>query len=217
MGTESSGQSKPFKLPLLERLVHYYHFIGQMVAEDKVDTVSSAQIARYVNMDDTQVRKDLAAIGVRGAPRIGFRTAQVVDRIRAVLGFDGTYNAIIVGAGRLGGAIALYPGFSQYGLCIIALFDSDPRKIGRRIGDLPIQDIAVAADAIRERNVRLAILTVPPEAAQGLAEKLADAGVRAIWNFAPTNLNVPSGVVVRHEHISVGLGELLYYLKRGAE
>jgi redox-sensing transcriptional repressor len=214
MSDQAVNGTEPLRHPLLERLVHYYHFVAQLLDDEQAEHVSSARIARYVDVDDTQIRKDLAAIQLRGAPRMGFRTREVLARIREVLAFDKTCNAVIIGAGRLGGALAQYPGFREYGLRVLALFDADPGKAGQAVGGLPILPPTALSDTIRDENVSLAILTVPADAAQRIAETVTAAGAKAIWNFAPTSLDVPEGVVVRHEHISVGLGELLYHLQR---
>ncbi|HOF40305.1 MAG TPA: redox-sensing transcriptional repressor Rex [Candidatus Hydrogenedentes bacterium] len=201
----------------LERLVHYYHFLGERVDLDETTRVSSQQLAQLLTMDDTQVRKDLAAIGVRGVPRLGYRAADVVDAIRQALGFDTIHRAILVGAGRLGGALAAYRGFVKYGLRIVGVFDQDPGKVGTTIGTHFVYNTTELETVIERNNVRLAILAVPAEACQALADRLVRAGIAGIWNFGPTTLTVPSGVVVRHEHIVVGLAELAYHLQHEPE
>ncbi|MEA3364543.1 MAG: winged-helix domain-containing protein, partial [Candidatus Hydrogenedentes bacterium] len=118
----------------LERLVHYYHFLSDRAHFDETTTVPSRQLAKLFTMDDTQVRKDLAAIGVRGVPRVGYSATEVLEAIREVLGFDKIHKAILVGAGHLGGALAAYRGFAKYGLRIVGVFDNDPERIGTTIG-----------------------------------------------------------------------------------
>ncbi|MCC6154338.1 MAG: redox-sensing transcriptional repressor Rex [Candidatus Hydrogenedentes bacterium] len=199
---------------VVERLMHYYHLVADQIETHASGHVSSAQIAQLLEMDDTLVRKDLAAIGVRGRPRVGFSTAELMGAIRETLGFNERYRSIIVGAGRLGGAIASYGGFGKYGLDIVALFDADPARVGETLGGATIQPIDSLESVVRDHRVHLAVLTVPADAAQRLAERLVESGIRAIWNFAPRSLVVPPNVFVRHEHISVGLAELAYYLKR---
>lgn len=199
---------------VVERLMHYYHLVAEQIETQASGHVSSAQIAQLLDMDDTLVRKDLAAIGVRGRPRVGFSAQQLMDAIRETLGFNERYKSIIIGAGRLGGAIASYAGFGKYGLDIVALFDADPLRVGEMLGGVYVKPVDALESVVREQGVHLAVLTVPAEAAQPLADRLVEAGIRAIWNFAPTSLVVPSSIFVRHEHISVGLAELAYYLKR---
>ncbi len=176
--------------------------------------MSSAHIAQLLDMDDTLVRKDLAAIGVRGRPRVGFSIAELKGRIREVLGFNDMYKTVVVGAGRLGGALVSYSGFTKYGLYIVAMFDSDEKRVGSVMGGVLVQSVDNLEAVIQRHDVNMAILTVPAEAAQALADRLVATGIRAIWNFAPTSLAVREDVFVRHEHISVGLAELAYYLKR---
>lgn len=199
---------------VVERLMHYYHLVAEQIEAQASGYVSSAQIAQLLNMDDTLVRKDLAAIGVRGRPRVGFSTTGLMDAIRQTLGFNERYRAVIVGAGRLGGAIASYAGFGKYGLDIVALLDADPARVGETLRGVPVMHIDDLETVIKDQDVDMAVLTVPADAAQALADRLVASGIRAIWNFAPTSLVVRPGIFVRHEHISVGLAELAYYLKR---
>lgn len=204
----------PLKRPLLERLVYYCHFVQERERLTDAETVSSAQMAAYAGLDESQVRKDLAVIGVKGRPRIGYRTRDVESTVREALGFERSYRAVVVGAGKLGGAIISYPGFAKYGLEIAALIDADPRKTGTVVAGLPVRPLERLGEVVREQKITLGILTVPREAAQEIADRLVCAGVRAIWNFAPTWLNLPEHVHVRHEHLSVGLAELAYHLSR---
>jgi redox-sensing transcriptional repressor len=210
---DHSGE-RLLKHALLERLMHYYYYVGQRGEGSTPDTVASAEIARFLNMDDTLVRKDLAAIGVRGYPRVGFRTAEIVEAIRRVLGFNDSYRAVIIGAGRLGGALASYTDFTRLGLHIVAVFDNDPARYGSMVSGVAVQPMENLESVVAWRAVRLAILTVPAGPAQSIADRLVRAGVQAIWNFAPTALVTPPDTVVRHEHIAVGLAELSYHLKR---
>jgi redox-sensing transcriptional repressor len=201
------------KHTLLERLVHYYHFLSDRLEHGNGETVTSTEIAALVNMDDTLVRKDLAAIGVRGLPRVGFKAAEVVTAIRELLAFDRKTRAVIIGMGRLGGAFASYPGFARYGLEVCGLFDSDPIKVGLMSGGLVVLPIDRLPLVVGGKGVGIAMLTVPPEAAQEVADLAVSAGIKAIWNFASTNVRVPEGVYVRHEHIAAGLAELSYSLR----
>lgn len=202
----------PFKHTVLERLMHYYYFIADSWSGDEAAAVTSSQIADALHMDDTLVRKDLAAIGVRGQPRVGFKAAEVLAAIRGVLGFDKAYNGVIIGVGRLGSAIASYGGFERFGLRICAMFDNDPIKLGLMQGGLVVLAMDKLPLVVADKPVRLAILTVPDENAQEAADQAVAAGIEAIWNFASPNLVLPDHVFVRNEHISVGLAELTYSL-----
>ena len=197
----------------LERLIQYYHCINEHFTAEQGTTISSAQLADLLSLDASQIRKDLAAIGLRGHRRVGFNLPLVRRTIERTLGFADTWPAVIVGAGRLGGAIASYKRFATYGLDIVALFDTDPRTVGLTIGDHVVQPLEKLETLIHRLRVPLGILTVPAEATQGLADRLVNAGIKAIWNFAPTSISVPDGVHVRHEELFVGLGHLLHHLK----
>ncbi len=207
---ETRGRMKRLTL---ERLTRYYICLCDNSSRSQSDVVSSARIAECVGVDDTQVRKDLALIGVRGRPRVGFKRGEVIAAIRGVLGFEKQCKAVIVGAGRLGGAIAEYPGFADFGLSIVAFFDNDPEKFDAVIGGCKVYSTGEMKQVIRELGARLAILTCPADSAQVLADELVDAGIRAIWNFAPTTIVTPEDVIVGNEHVSVGLVALTYYLR----
>lgn len=202
------------KHSLLERLMHYLHVLAEMQPDTDRNHFSSAQIAALLHMDDTQVRKDLAAIGLRGYPRVGFRTVDAREAIRRTLGFDGEHRTILVGAGHLGSALLAYEGFAQYGVRWVGVFDRDPQKQGRRFGRLVVQPLTRLRQASRQRTIHLAVIAVPAAAAQSVANQLISAGIETLWNFAPISLVVPDAVYVRNEHISVGLGELGYHLTR---
>ncbi|NLH16183.1 MAG: redox-sensing transcriptional repressor Rex [Phycisphaerae bacterium] len=195
---------------VLERLMHYYICLSKY--DPNIEWISSPHLAVQFRVDDTQVRKDLAVIGVKGRPNAGFRRSQILERIREFLGLGRSLKAVVVGVGRLGGALVAYRDFRELGLEIAGLFDNDPRKIGGSIAGLTILSTDGMKSFIRQRKIRIAILACPVFVAQILAHELVEAGIRAIWNFSPTTLQVPSGVFVRNEHISVGIGEIAYHL-----
>jgi len=198
----------------LERLMQYYQCIGEQCDPNMKATISSAQLAQLTSLDDTQVRKDLGAIAVKGQRRVGFDINDVLTAIRQTLGFDEICPAVVIGAGRLGGAIASYDGFVKYGLHIVALFDIDAGKIGLTVGGHVVQPLEQLDTIVKERVVLLGVLTVPAEQAQRAADRLIQAGIKGIWNFAPASLAVPEGFVIRHEHLSLGLAQLSYQFKR---
>ena len=200
--------------PTLERLVQYYQFIRALPPGD--DACSSSQISKCAGVDSTSVRRDLAAIGVRGCTCLGYRTADVLRAIEDTLGMGRTHRAVIVGAGRLGCALASYPFYVPCGLVIVALLDVDPTKFGLRVNGIPIEPVARLRTRVGREGVSLAMLAVPADAAQNAAVLLVRAGIRAIWNFSPANLHVPRGVFVRHEQLSVGLGVITHHLNRCA-
>jgi len=145
---------------------------------------------------------------------VGFDIWEVCRAIRIALGFDQTYEAVLVGAGNLGGALLAYSGFDRYGLRVVAAFDNDKLRIGGQIAGYTIKPMRAMNPFIKSRMIRLAILTTPVDVSQKLTDRLVSAGVKAIWNFTPTRLTVPSDVLVRDEYISIGLAEIAYHLKR---
>lgn len=197
---------------VLERLMLYNRFLAEATRQKVPTTVTSAEIAEALDIDPTQVRKDLAAVGVRGRGRVGFDVNEVVERIRDVLGFDQTHLAILVGAGHLGGALMSYRGFARYGLRVVAAFDSDTAKVGHQIDGCPIRHTRAMRAFIVRHQIRLAILATPVQSAQKIADRLVNAGIKAIWNFTPTRLSVPEGIFVRDEHISLGLAPIAHHL-----
>ncbi len=195
---------------VLERLMHYYICLCKY--DPMIEWISSSHLAAQFRVDDTQVRKDLAVIGVKGRPNAGFRRCQILKSICEFLGLDRTLKAVVVGVGRLGGALVAYRDLRELGLEMVGLFDNDPRKIGSTIAGLTILSTDDMKSFIRQRKIRIAILACPAFVAQILTHELVEAGIRAIWNFSPTPLQVPPDVFVRNEHISVGLGEIAYHL-----
>jgi len=202
------------KRVVLDRLIRYYRYLAEFTATHPVDTITSARIGAALDVDPSQVRKDFSAIGLVGMSRVGYEVCEVCRTIRTVVGFDATYEAVLVGAGRLGAAILAYPDFERYGLRIIAAFDVDPFKVGRRVNGRTIEPMDELPGFIRERDVVMAILATPAQAAQPMAEFLVALGVRAIWNFTPVRLTVPEGVLSRNERLSAGLAEIAYHLRR---
>jgi redox-sensing transcriptional repressor len=196
----------------VERCARYYHFLlsGKGVRQD--GTVSSAVLAQCAGVDDSQVRKDLASIGVKGTPRVGSDAAEVMESIEGALAYDRRHRAVVIGVGRLGSALASYPGFSRCGLSVVGLFDQSPEVVGTQIGGIVVQGIDKLESLVQRREVHIAAITTPAGVAQDIADRCIEAGVSAIWNFAPTTLVVPSGIVLRNENLSVGLAVILAQL-----
>jgi redox-sensing transcriptional repressor len=194
--------------------MRYYRWLTESSFKKPLKTVTSAQIAEALDVDPTQVRKDFGAIGLLGMGRVGFEVCEVCRGIRQVLGFDQTYDAVVIGAGHLGSALVAYKRFARYGLNIVAVFDNSQRKIGTKVAGRTIRSMRALKPFIRKHEIRLAILTTPAECSQIMTDRLVSAGVKAIWNFSPTRLTVPPGVLVRNEHISLGLSQITYHLKQ---
>jgi redox-sensing transcriptional repressor len=195
--------------------MRYHRFLSESTAGKSVHTITSAEIAAALDIDATQVRKDFAAVGVRGIGRVGFDVRQVCRAIRITLGFDRIYEAVLVGSGHLGSALLAYPGFAKYGLHVVAAFDDDERRIGRKIAGCTVKHVRMVESFVKRRKIHLAVLTTPADVSQELTDRLVAAGVKAIWNFTPAHLVAPPDVLVRSEHISRGLSEVAYHLKHG--
>lgn len=172
-------------------------------------TISSTAIAEELNLNAVQVRKDLAIISsVAGKPKLGFEISDLIADINRFLGYDNVTDAVLVGAGGLGRALVGYGGFKNYGLNIVAAFDSSPELIGKKFSGVQVYDAADIAKLVRRMNVKIGIIAVPQGAAQQVADDLIEGGVRAIWNFAPANLNLPSNIAVKNEDMAASLAIL---------
>jgi len=195
----------------LRRLPQYMKLLARR-AEDGQVFVTSAELARMLKLDETLVRKDLSATGFTGKPRVGFPVEALLAHLEEFLGLRSTKEAFLIGAGNLGQALASYPGFTRYGLHIVALFDTDEHKIGQMVGDREILPLWKAPALARRMNVRIAILTVPPQVAQAVADLLADAGMLAFWNFSGQTLNMPDPLIVHNEDLAESLAVLSHGL-----
>ena len=175
-----------------------YHFI---LNDQNSDYISSATIADLLHIDDSQVRKDIAYLGNSGKCRVGYDVKRLKKSIEESLGFKQVKNAFIIGAGNLGSALAKYDSFSDYGLNIIAMFDNDLNKIGTQISNKNVFSISEIETHIKKSNVEIAILTVPRNFAQRVAEVLIKSGIKYIWNFTPCILDVPKEIIVWNENL----------------
>ena len=191
-----------------------YHYILDDFDEDSVEFISSTQIADLLNIDDSQVRKDIKYLNNTGKCRVGYNIKELRLSIEKTLGFSKPKDVFIIGAGNLGSALAKYDSFSNYGLNILAMFDVDPIKIGITINNREVFPMSKLANLVKRLNVNFAILTVPREYALESADFLAAAGIRYIWNFTPCILNVPKEVKVWNENL---IGSFLQFTKKGID
>ena len=190
------------------RLPAYHRYLQEKLAAGE-KTVSSTAIAEDLHLNAVQVRKDLSAIAREaGKPKLGFAVADLIADIDRFLGYDNLNDAVLVGVGGLGKALAGYVGFKNYGLNIVAAFDADPARVGTTVGGIKVFPADELARLVRRLNVLIGIVAVPREAAQGVADELIKGGVRAIWNFAPVHLNVPENIAVKNEYMAASLAIL---------
>jgi redox-sensing transcriptional repressor len=189
----------------------YLRAFSTMGGRDR-EFLSSRQLADYLHLNPPQIRKDLSYFGDFGTRGVGYPVLRTTEQIRKILKLDVAQKAVLVGAGRLGTAIASYPGFAAFGFNIATVFDKAPAKIGKKIAGLTIQNVAKLA-AIRNDGIHLAILAVPGEAAQECADTLVEAGVRGILNLSPCWLRVPKRVKIVSIDMAMEMGTLPYYIK----
>ncbi|HEU4941706.1 MAG TPA: redox-sensing transcriptional repressor Rex [Gaiellaceae bacterium] len=190
------------------RLSRYLQVLTQARKMGK-ERISSQEIADYTNINATQIRRDLSTFGKFGKRGVGYSVDGLLGEIRRILRTQGQHNIALVGAGRLGEAIASSPIFAEHGINIAAVFDKDPDKVGRRVGNVDVSEYQTLADAVRDKNIVVGVLAVPAVSAQSAADDLVDAGVRIIFNYSEALLDTPSDVAV---HTSNPAVELLYAL-----
>jgi redox-sensing transcriptional repressor len=196
---------------VIGRLPVYLRALNRLVQEGH-EVTSSHELGKRLGISSAQIRKDLSHFGGFGKQGTGYRIAFLEEKLREVLKVDREWEVALVGSGDLGRAIANYRGFSERGFMVTCVFDADPNKIGRPLGDMAVQAIDELADTIREREIRMAMLAVPAHSAQDVADILVEAGVGAILNYAPINLNVPEGVHVQYIDPVVHMQRMTYYL-----
>ena len=199
---------------VVRRLTQYYYALRDC-RERGLEIVSSQHLGEMLNVTAAQIRKDLSFFGGFGKQGIGYNVETLVEHIQRILGLKREWPVALVGLGNLGRALVHYQGFAQEGFRIVVVFDTDPRKMGTITGGLTIHDSREIAQVVPQIGLRIAILALPPDKAQEVADVLVQAGVRALLNYAPITLKVPEGVWVRQMDPLVALQSMTYYLVRG--
>jgi redox-sensing transcriptional repressor len=210
----------PYRLPkipemTIRRLSVYTRCLLQL-EEDGVKTISSQDLAERFSLNSAQVRKDLAYFGEFGVRGIGYYVSGLKAELQRILGLDREWPVALVGFGNLGSALFHYKGFARQGFRIAIVVDDDPEKIGRQVDGVPIVASRELGRELKARGVQIAILAVPPEAAQPVTDQLVAAGIKSILNFAPARLRVPRDVRLKHVDLSIELETLSFYLAKGA-
>ena len=190
----------------LGRLPRYLDFLREL-PPDKVPYISATAIAKKLCLGDVQVRKDLAAVSGAGKPKLGYVTAELVEKLEDCLGCNQLTSAVLVGAGKLGRALLQYDEFEKYGVKISAAFDSNERAIslGSKTEILPINQFEYFC---KTQNIKLGIITVGEGSAQAVCDQMVKSGITAIWNFAPCKLNVPASILLQNENLALSLAHL---------
>jgi len=195
----------------VRRLSLYLRFLEQFQAQGR-PTISSDELARRGGATSAQVRKDLSFFGSFGKRGMGYEVPELVSRIRAILGLQRGYRVVLVGAGKIGGALVHYEGFRRRGFEVSAIYDRDPKKIGSRSNGLVVRDVKHLEADLKKEPTDIAIVVTPAEAAQDVADRLVRAGVKALLNFAPVQLKVPRDVEVKTVNMAQELEALSYSL-----
>jgi redox-sensing transcriptional repressor len=198
---------------VIGRLPLYLRALGRLVQEG-LEVTSSHELGRRLGISSAQIRKDLSHFGGFGKQGTGYHIPFLIEKLQQVLQVDQEWEVALVGAGNLGQAISHYRGFSHRGFHIACVFDADPKKIGQKVGEFVIQPLDEMAKKLPKRGIQIAMLAVPAEHAQAVAEKLIEAGVRAILNYAPINLTVPEDVHVQYIDPVVHMQRMTYYLRK---
>jgi redox-sensing transcriptional repressor len=203
--------TKPIPDIVVGRLPIYLRALSFLTAEG-AQVTSSHDLGKRLGISAAQIRKDLSFFGEFGKQGTGYNVGYLQEQISRILKVDREWPVALIGIGDLGRALARYGGFAHRGFRVVALFDSDPAKIGQTMGDLEIISIDRLGEVVRERDIRVAMLTVPAKEAQGVADLCVAAGIKAILNYAPITLTVPEGALVQHTDPVTHLQRMTYYL-----
>jgi redox-sensing transcriptional repressor len=201
--------------PTLRRLPWYLAFV-KMLDSRHEEYVSSTLIAKRLNVEPSQIAKDLSFLNIKGKTRIGYEVHPLAKALNDFLGFKHRHNAFMIGAGSLGSALMRDLGLMQYGLNIVAGFDINPDIVGKNVADIPIYDIAELPARQRSTGVSIAIIAVPFENAQEVADTLVESNIKAIWNFTPYRIKVPRNIVLQNTSIYSDLAIMYNRMEWGA-
>ncbi len=207
----AKGSAEQIPDVVIQRLPLYARTLARL-AEDHVEVISSFDLGSLLGSTPAQIRKDLSYFGRFGKQGTGYDVSYLLSQIREILGLNKEWPMALVGVGRLGQAIARYPGFSAAGLRIVALFDVDPDKVGKRVEGIAIQSIEEMPAVLKARDIQIAILAVPSSTAQRLTDILVQGGAKAILNYAPVSLKTPPSIVVRSIDPVLVLQSMTFYL-----
>ena len=202
-------ENKKISSAVIRRLPRYYRHLGELM-ESGVSRISSKELSARMKVTASQIRQDLNNFGGFGQQRYGYNVKYLYDEIAKILGIDHKHSMVIVGAGNLGKAIINYADFEKRGFIIEGIFDSDTKLKGKTVRNIPIRMMDELSAFIKDKNIEIVALTIPKEAAKSIADTVVEAGAKAIWNFAHTDLNLPDDVIVENVHLSESLMRLSY-------
>jgi redox-sensing transcriptional repressor len=211
-GKEKFMEQKPIPDIVIGRLPLYLRELQLMSSRGRIIT-SSQELGERLGISAAQIRKDLSQFGEYGKQGTGYEIKFLIENLCKILKVDRVWDMIVVGAGDIGSAIARYQGFEDRGFKVKAIFDSDPKKIGSKIGGYTVHDSADLGKEIRDMDIQVAMIAVPGPYAQEVTDELIEAGIKAILNYAPLSINVPEGVRVQHTDPLTHLQRMSYYLE----
>jgi redox-sensing transcriptional repressor len=196
---------------VVARLPLYLRALSAMQTNGKAFT-SSQEMGDWLGISSAQIRKDLSHFGEFGKQGTGYSVAGLQEKLRQILRVEREWPIIIIGAGHIGSAIASYPGFAHRGFRVCGMFDNDPARIGTRVGEFVVQDVSELASFVSANRIQMAMIAVPAESAQAVADRLVEAGITAVLNYAPINLSVPDSVRVEYIDPVLHLQHMTFYL-----
>lgn len=209
-------ESRDISQAVIRRLPRYYRYLGELL-ENGVERISSNDLSKRMKVTASQIRQDLNNFGGFGQQGYGYNVKYLYTEIGKILGLEEDHSIIIIGAGNLGQALANYAAFEKRGFILKGIFDVNPRLQGVSIRGVPIRMMDDLNSFVKENDVEIAVLTIPKEKAIEVAKLLVDNGVRAIWNFAHIDLNLPEHIIVENVHLSESLMQLSYNISRYRE
>ena len=209
-------ESRDISQAVIRRLPRYYRYLGELL-ENGVERISSNDLSKQMKVTASQIRQDLNNFGGFGQQGYGYNVKYLYTEVGKILGLEEDHNIVIIGAGNLGQTLANYAAFEKRGFILSGIFDVNPRLQGMTIRGVPIRMMDELKSFVKENDVEIAVLTIPKEKAIEVANMLVDNGVRAIWNFAHTDLNLPENIIVENVHLSESLMQLSYNISRYKE
>ncbi|MCD7835816.1 MAG: redox-sensing transcriptional repressor Rex [Lachnospiraceae bacterium] len=206
-------EEKEISQAVIGRLPRYFRYLGEL-RDESVERISSQELSEFMHVTASQIRQDFNNFGGFGQQGYGYNVEYLYDEIGKILGLDKQHNFIIVGAGNLGRALGNYLNFERRGFIFKGIFDKDETLVGQSVRGVRIMNMDELDSFVRENGIDIAVLTLPKTSAADIADRLVENGVRAIWNFAHVDLNVPEGVQVENVHLSDSLMKLSYNINR---
>jgi len=216
IGVDIMERFSSVSMAVVRRLPKYHRYLGELLRND-VKRVSSQELSKITGFTASQIRQDLNCFGGFGQQGYGYNVDELYDEIGKILGLNKTYNTVIIGAGNLGQAIANYTFFEKSGFKMTAIFDVNPKLVGMKINDIPVVDVDDLEQFINENHIEIIVICTPKNQAQKVADVINNTEIKAIWNFAPTDLKVREDIIVENVHLSESLFTISYLLKEKEE